>query len=110
MTPETIGVVGAGQMGAGIAHVAALAGKRVVLVDVTPDLAARGLRTIERNLARQVDKGKVAALDREAALARVDTQKAKREADRDRAALLEEKGADANASEQRVELIHHRVD
>jgi 3-hydroxybutyryl-CoA dehydrogenase len=71
MTPGTIGVVGAGQMGAGIAHVAALAGKKVVLVDVTPDLAGRGLRGIEKNLARQVEKGRVAALDRDAALARI---------------------------------------
>lgn len=71
MTPATIGVVGAGQMGAGIAHVAALAGKRVVLVDMTPDLAGRGLKTIEKNLARQVDKGKVGSGDRDAALARI---------------------------------------
>jgi 3-hydroxybutyryl-CoA dehydrogenase len=71
MTLGTIGVVGAGQMGAGIAHVAALAGKRVVLVDVTPDLAGKGLRGIEKNLARQVEKGKVAAPDRDAALARI---------------------------------------
>jgi 3-hydroxybutyryl-CoA dehydrogenase len=71
MTPGTIGVVGAGQMGAGIAHVAALAGKKVVLVDVTPDLAGKGLRGIEKNLARQVEKGRVAALDRDAALARI---------------------------------------
>jgi len=71
MTQGTIGVVGAGQMGAGIAHVAALAGKRVVLVDVTPDLAGKGLRGIEKNLARQVEKGKVAALDRDAALTRI---------------------------------------
>ena len=71
MTPGTIGVVGAGQMGAGIAHVAALAGKRVVLVDVTLDLAEKGLKTIEKNLARQVEKGKVGADDRDAALARV---------------------------------------
>ncbi|MFI5198547.1 MAG: 3-hydroxybutyryl-CoA dehydrogenase [Thermoanaerobaculia bacterium] len=71
MTPGTIGVVGAGQMGAGIAHVAALAGKKVVLVDVTPDLAGKGLKAIEKNLARQVDKGKVAPGDRDAALARV---------------------------------------
>ena len=62
MTPGTIGVVGAGQMGAGIAHVAALAGKRVVLVDVTPDLAGKGLEGIEKNLSRQVEKGKVSAL------------------------------------------------
>jgi 3-hydroxybutyryl-CoA dehydrogenase len=73
MTQGTIGVVGAGQMGAGIAHVAALAGKRVVLVDVTPDLAGKGLRGIEKNLSRQVEKGKVAALDRDAALARIAT-------------------------------------
>jgi 3-hydroxybutyryl-CoA dehydrogenase len=71
MTQGTIGVVGAGQMGAGIAHVAALAGKRVVLVDVTPDLAGKGLREIEKNLSRQVEKGKVSALDRDAALARI---------------------------------------
>jgi (E)-4-hydroxy-3-methylbut-2-enyl-diphosphate synthase len=45
----------------------------------------------------------------EAALARVDTEKARREAERDRAALLADKGEDANASEQRVDLIHKRV-
>ncbi len=46
----------------------------------------------------------------DAAVARVDTAKAEREAEKDRAALLAEKGDDANASEQRVELIHKRVD
>jgi len=46
----------------------------------------------------------------EAAIARADTARAEREAERDRAELLAEKGADANASEQRVELIHKRVD
>jgi 3-hydroxybutyryl-CoA dehydrogenase len=71
MAQGTIGVVGAGQMGAGIAHVAALAGKRVVLVDVTPDLVGRGLRGIEKNLSRQVEKGKVPAPDRDAALQRI---------------------------------------
>jgi 3-hydroxybutyryl-CoA dehydrogenase len=71
MTQGAIGVVGAGQMGAGIAHVAALAGKRVVLVDVTSDLAGNGLKSIEKNLARLVDKGKVAPGDRDAALTRI---------------------------------------
>ncbi|MFI5197614.1 MAG: 3-hydroxybutyryl-CoA dehydrogenase [Thermoanaerobaculia bacterium] len=71
MALGTIGVVGAGQMGAGIAHVASLAGKRVVLVDVTPDLAGKGLKSIEKNLARLVDKGKVAPGDRDGALARI---------------------------------------
>lgn len=46
----------------------------------------------------------------EAALARVDTEKARREAEKDRAALLAEQGDDANASEQRVELIHKKFD
>ncbi len=46
----------------------------------------------------------------EAALARVDTEKARREAEKDRAALLAEQGDDANASEQRVELIHKSFD
>jgi (E)-4-hydroxy-3-methylbut-2-enyl-diphosphate synthase len=45
----------------------------------------------------------------DAALARVDTEKARREAEKDRAALLEEQGSDANASEQTVELIHKRL-
>ena len=71
MTQGTIGVVGAGQMGAGIAHVAALAGKKVVLVDVTPDLAGKGLKGIEKNLSRQVEKGKVSGSDRDAALQRI---------------------------------------
>jgi len=71
MAEGTIGVVGAGQMGAGIAHVAALAGKKVILVDVTPDLAGNGLKGIGKNLSRQVEKGKITALDRDAALARV---------------------------------------
>jgi (E)-4-hydroxy-3-methylbut-2-enyl-diphosphate synthase len=46
----------------------------------------------------------------EAAVARVDTEKAAREAEKDRAALLAEQGDDANASEQRVDLIHRRID
>jgi (E)-4-hydroxy-3-methylbut-2-enyl-diphosphate synthase len=46
----------------------------------------------------------------DAALARVDTEKARREAEKDRAALLAEQGDDANASEQRVDLIHKKFD
>jgi 3-hydroxybutyryl-CoA dehydrogenase len=71
MSLDTIGVVGAGQMGAGIAHVAALAGRKVVLLDVSPDVVKKGLKTIEKNLGRQVEKGKVTAEARDAALARV---------------------------------------
>ena len=66
-----IGVIGAGQMGAGIAHVAALAGRDVVLADVSAELAGKGLAVVRKNLARQVEKGKVTAEAADAALARI---------------------------------------
>ncbi|MBP7676718.1 MAG: 3-hydroxybutyryl-CoA dehydrogenase [Thermoanaerobaculia bacterium] len=71
MAIERVGVIGAGQMGAGIAHVAALAGKAVVLTDVDAAAAAKGLAVVRKNLGRQVEKGKVAAEAAEAALARI---------------------------------------
>jgi 3-hydroxybutyryl-CoA dehydrogenase len=58
-------------MGAGIAHVAALAGKAVVLADVDAALAEKGLAVVRKNLGRQVEKGKVAAEAAEAALERI---------------------------------------
>jgi 3-hydroxybutyryl-CoA dehydrogenase len=73
MSLDRIGVVGAGQMGAGIAHVAALAGKSVLLADVSEDVVRKGLKTIEKNLGRQVEKGKVTPEARDAALARIAT-------------------------------------
>ncbi len=54
---KTVGVVGAGQMGNGIAHVFALAGYNVLLNDVDPDRIIAALSTIEKNIARQVSKG-----------------------------------------------------
>jgi 3-hydroxybutyryl-CoA dehydrogenase len=74
MAIERIGVVGAGQMGAGIAHVAAQAGLSVALHDVSDALVGRGLDTIGRNLSRAVDKGKLAADDRTAILGRIEPQ------------------------------------
>lgn len=71
MAIERIGVIGAGQMGAGIAHVAALAGKAVVLTDVDAALAEKGLAVVRKNLGHQVEKGKVAAEAADAALARI---------------------------------------
>ena len=68
---DRIGVVGAGQMGSGIAHVAALAGKDVTLVDVETAFVERGLASIRKNMARQVEKGKLAAEARDAALERI---------------------------------------
>lgn len=71
MEIRTIGVVGAGQMGGGIAHVAALAGFDVVLADVSRELVEKGLATIARNLDRQVSKGAVTAEAKAAALGRI---------------------------------------
>jgi 3-hydroxybutyryl-CoA dehydrogenase len=58
-------------MGAGIAHVAALAGKAVVLVDVETAFVERGLGVIRKNMGRQVEKGKLSGEDRDHALARI---------------------------------------
>ncbi|MCB1358420.1 MAG: 3-hydroxybutyryl-CoA dehydrogenase, partial [Maritimibacter sp.] len=71
MAIETIGVVGAGQMGNGIAHVLALAGYEVRLNDIDQAALDAGLATIRGNLDRQVTRGKVSAEDRDAALARI---------------------------------------
>ena len=70
---QIVGVIGAGQMGNGIAHVAALSGLAVVLTDLRADALTAALATIGRNLDRQVQKGAVSADDRAAALARITT-------------------------------------
>jgi len=67
-------VVGAGTMGNGIAHVAALAGREVVLVDADPDALVRAMATIEKNLARQVKKEQITAEQAEATRARIRTE------------------------------------
>jgi len=66
-----IGVIGAGQMGSGIAHVCALAGYDVVVHDVSEDRLKSSLATIHGNMARQVSSGKVNEADRNAALKRI---------------------------------------
>ena len=68
-----IGVIGAGQMGSGIAHVCALAGYEVVIHDVSEDRLKSSLATIHGNMARQVSSGKVLEADRNAALERIAT-------------------------------------
>jgi 3-hydroxybutyryl-CoA dehydrogenase len=68
---ETIGVLGAGQMGSGIAQVAAASGFHVVLLDATTELAEAGRKRIAGNLARQIDKGTLAPAARDEILARV---------------------------------------
>ena len=66
-----IGVIGAGQMGSGIAHVCALAGYSVLLNDVSEERIQAGLATIDGNLARQVASGRVTEADRRAAMDRI---------------------------------------
>jgi 3-hydroxybutyryl-CoA dehydrogenase len=68
---ETIAIIGAGQMGSGIAHVAALAGLEVRLIDVDATALDRALGTIRKNLDRQVARKTVAAEAVEPALARI---------------------------------------
>ncbi|WP_020398168.1 3-hydroxybutyryl-CoA dehydrogenase [Kordiimonas gwangyangensis] len=68
---EKVGVIGAGQMGNGIAHVSALAGMNVVLSDVSMEKVEAGLEVIKGNLSRQVGKGKITAEEMDAALARI---------------------------------------
>mgnify|MGYP001627162824 CR=1 FL=1 len=68
-----VGVVGAGQMGSGIAQVAAQAGFEVVLVDVAESFLERGLKAIQRSLGKFVEKGRIAPQDLEATLGRIRT-------------------------------------
>ncbi|MFI0845176.1 3-hydroxybutyryl-CoA dehydrogenase [Mesorhizobium sp. IMUNJ 23232] len=65
---ETVGIVGAGQMGSGIAHVSALAGYKVLLYDVAPERIEKGIATVNGNMARQVAGGKLAEAERQAAI------------------------------------------
>ena len=70
---DTLGVVGAGTMGHGIAQVAAQAGFEVTLVDSVSEALAAGVGRIEKSLGKLVDKGRLAEEDRQAALARIKT-------------------------------------
>ena len=73
MDIRTVGIVGAGQMGNGIAHVFALAGYEVLMNDISADSLARGIEIIDHNIARQVFRGKVSAEAKAAAMARIRT-------------------------------------
>ena len=76
MDIQTIGIVGAGQMGNGIAHVMALAGYDVLLTDVSAEALQKAVDTITGNLDRQVGRGKVSEADRDATLKRIVTTQA----------------------------------
>ena len=71
MPIETVGVIGAGQMGAGIAHVCALAGLSVRLLDTSADALARAQASIAKNMERQAAKGTIQPGERDAAQARI---------------------------------------
>ncbi|AZO61034.1 MAG: 3-hydroxybutyryl-CoA dehydrogenase [Mesorhizobium sp.] len=73
---ETIGIVGAGQMGGGIAHVSALAGYKVLIHDISPDRVEKGIATISGNMARQVGSGKLEEKARNEAMARISSASA----------------------------------
>ena len=68
-----VGVIGAGQMGNGIAHVCALAGLPVVMLDVKQDALDKAMATMGRNMDRQIHRNLITAEDRSAALARITT-------------------------------------
>jgi 3-hydroxybutyryl-CoA dehydrogenase len=68
---KKIGLIGAGQMGSGIAHVSAAAGLQVVLNDLSEERVHAGLATINGNLARQVAKGQITEQDRKSALEKI---------------------------------------
>jgi len=71
MEIKTFGVVGAGQMGGGIAQVAAVSGFQVIMSDIKDEFVQRGLNTISKSLDRFVKKGKLTQEDKDAALGRI---------------------------------------
>ncbi|WP_448873926.1 3-hydroxybutyryl-CoA dehydrogenase [Desulfobulbus propionicus] len=73
MEVKTFGVIGAGQMGNGIAQVAAVSGLFVIMNDIKQEFVDRGLTTITKNLQRNVDKGKLTAEAKDQILARIRT-------------------------------------
>ncbi|MEW6639729.1 MAG: 3-hydroxybutyryl-CoA dehydrogenase [Pseudomonadota bacterium] len=68
---DTIGIIGAGTMGNGIAQVCAVAGLNVVMVDISDAAVQRGIATVDSSLVRLIKKDKLTVADREAALARI---------------------------------------
>ena len=73
MNIQSVGIVGAGQMGNGIAHVFAQAGFDVLMTDISQEALDKAVALIARNLDRQVSKGRIAQADRDAAMGRIRT-------------------------------------
>ena len=73
MEIKTFGVIGAGQMGNGIAQVAAMSGLAVIMNDINSEFVERGLANISKILARNLEKGKMSTEDKDAVLSRIKT-------------------------------------
>ena len=73
MAIQSVGVIGAGQMGNGIAHVFALAGYDVLMTDISREALDKALNLIEKNLDRQAGRGKISTEDKDAAMRRIRT-------------------------------------
>ncbi|MEY8881458.1 3-hydroxybutyryl-CoA dehydrogenase [Donghicola sp. XS_ASV15] len=73
MEVKKVGIVGAGQMGNGIAHVCALAGYEVLVNDISQEALDRGIATVRKNLDRQVSREKISEAEREEAMGRIAT-------------------------------------
>src|ERR1700754_2245614 len=69
---KTVGIVGAGQMGQGIAHVCAAAGFNVKIVDISEDALKKARDNIGKNMDRMVSRGRLAADIRDASMGRID--------------------------------------
>ena len=72
---KSIGVIGAGTMGNGIAHVSALSGFDTILMDIKDEFVDRGLDTIRKNLEQQVKKEKINQIDMDASLGKIEIGK-----------------------------------
>ncbi|HAA03810.1 MAG TPA: 3-hydroxybutyryl-CoA dehydrogenase, partial [Syntrophobacteraceae bacterium] len=73
MEVKTFGVVGAGQMGNGIAQVVAMSGLQVIMSDIKEEFVQRGLSNITKILSRNVEKGKMSAQEKDTVLGRIKT-------------------------------------
>jgi 3-hydroxybutyryl-CoA dehydrogenase len=73
MEVKKVGIVGAGQMGNGIAHVCALAGYEVLVNDISQEALDRGIATVRKNLDRQVSREKISEAERDEAMGRIGT-------------------------------------
>lgn len=73
MAIQTVGVIGAGQMGNGIAHVFALAGFDVLMTDISQDALTKAIARVDHNLQRQVARDRITEADKQAALGRIQT-------------------------------------